>query len=209
MPENNRSAVSCELARGEGASRMRLVRWFVGGTVIALILVLAIVAWIDRSTTVQVVVSSLPPRQIHVQVEGAVATPGVVVVPGDARLIDVVNAAGGFSEDVNLASLNLAGRVGDGERVVIPNTAIAGAAEPDLAPSGSEARGGRVNINVASVSELEDLPGIGKVLAGRIIEYRDEHGTFTSVDELANITGISSRLVEDLRPLVTIDDDDS
>lgn len=181
---------------------MRLARWFAGGAVIALIFVLAIVIWADRSTPVQVVVSAIPAAQIRVQVDGAVATPGIVVLPGDARLIDVVNAAGGFTDEADVTVLNLAGRVGDGERVLIP---MLGAAPtvPSMSPSGEPVA--PVNINTATLAELDDLPGIGEVLAGRIVDYREEHGPFTSIDELSDVKGISPRLVEDLRPLVTVD----
>lgn len=180
---------------------MRLARWFVGGAVIALILVLAVAVWMDRSATVQVVVSTDTTRDIRVQVSGAVATPGVVEVPGDARLIDVVNAAGGFTDAADVTALNLAGRVGDGEQILIP---VLGETPPG--GTGVAAQSSLLNLNTATAAQLDGLPGIGPVLAGRIVEYRDQHGPFTSVDELANVQGISPRLVEDLRPLVIVDE---
>lgn len=185
---------------------MRLIRWFLAGAVIALILVLAIVVWIDRAASVQVVVSTIPAREIRVHVEGAVATPGVVALPGDARLVDAVDAAGGFAGDADFASLNLAGRVGDGERVIIPDTSAALANPLATTKSAPEPGSAVVNLNTATADELVALPGIGPVLAGRIVEYRERQGQFVTVDELSSVTGISARLVDELRPLVTVDD---
>ncbi|HWV25006.1 MAG TPA: ComEA family DNA-binding protein [Thermomicrobiales bacterium] len=184
---------------------MRLTRWFAAGAVVALILVLAVAVWVDRSASVQVIVNPAPVREIRVQVDGAVATPGVFVLPSDARLIDVVDAAGGFANNVDVTTLNLAGRVGDGEHVSIPE---AGAVSPPSpgSPSGAMPTGAPLDINTATAAELDELPGIGPVLAGRIVDYRDANGPFTTVDELANVQGISSRLVEELRPLVTVND---
>lgn len=181
---------------------MRVVRWFVAGVVIAVVMVVAIGVWIDRSTPVQVIVSALPPREVHVQVDGAVALPGVVILSGEPRLLDVIDAAGGMTEEADLSALNLAGRVGDGERVTIPARGGAEAADAS-APASTAAR---LNLNAATAAELEALPGIGAVLADRIIELREQKGGFSSIDELVEVKGISHRLLEDLRPLVIVDE---
>jgi len=185
---------------------MTAVRLFVIGVVVALVLVIAAVVWLDRAAPLTVTVNTIAPRDMRVFVSGAVATPGVVTVPEGARLVDVVMAAGGFTDDTEYASLNLAGRVGDGETIFIPSS-ISTTSDPGS--PGNSVRipdsGEKLNLNTAGIEELDTLPGIGEVLAGRIVEYREVHGPFGSVDDLVLVEGISARMVEDLKPLVTID----
>jgi competence protein ComEA len=145
---------------------------------------------------------------VVVAIDGAVGTPGVYMLPGDARVQNVITAAGGITSDADLSVVNPAARVHDGDRVVIPfkSTPV-----PTIDPSRPTAEGeivpsvaaGPLNINTASADELDELPGIGKVIAQRIVAYRESHGAFSSVDELAEVNGISERMVDDLRPLIT------
>jgi competence protein ComEA len=185
---------------------MNAARLFIGGALMAVFLVVAAVVWVDRATPVTVVVNALPEEDLRVSIHGAVATPGVVLVPAGARLDDVARAAGGFTDEADFTSLNLAGRVGDGESITIP---AKGEQQATPSPGISVETGAQsplVNINTATVQELEKLPGIGEVLAGRIVEYRETNGVFQSVDELSNVDGISGRMVEMLSPLVTLGD---
>lgn len=184
---------------------MTPTRLFFASMLLALIAVIGVTVWLDRLTPVSVVVRPVPADPIRVAISGAVATPGVVTVPYGARLSDVADAAGGFSTNADVTGLNLAGRVGDGETIVIP--AINAVASVSSTPGNGGPSSGRININTATISELDELPGIGDVLAARIVEYRTKNGPFTSVDELTNVDGISPRMVEDLRPLVTVSDD--
>lgn len=175
----------------------------IGLAVAVALIVVAIVIWTDRMQPVSITFETPVSGSIHVSVTGAVTTPGVVEVPSGARLQHVVDAAGGFTDDADTDHLNLAGRVGDGETVAIP---VIGAAEPaeDIAVFS----GDLIDLNTASAVELDELPGIGEVLAGRIVSYREENGPFTSVDQLTGVEGISQRTVEEIRPLVTIGTDD-
>lgn len=142
---------------------------------------------------------------MQVAINGAVATPGIVKVPQGARLSEVAEAAGGFSDTADFSELNLAGRVGDGESITIPSVGEAvEAANNSPGSESSGTSGGSMDINTATAQELEELPGIGEVLALRIVEYRTTNGPFSSVEELASIDGISAGMVEDLRPLVTV-----
>jgi competence protein ComEA len=186
-------------------SLMNTARLFVGGVLVALLLALAAVIWVDRATPVTVVVNSLPERPMQVSIEGAVATPGVVAVAPGARLNDVAAAAGGFTDEADFTNLNLAGRVGDGESVFIPALDDHVARSPDSSVIRSN-DGGLVNINTAGVQDLDTLPGIGEVLANRIVDYREVNGPYPTVDDLARVDGISARMVETLRPLVTVGD---
>lgn len=154
--------------------------------------------WIDRMTPVTIAISAAPAQDIQVEVRGAVVSPGVVTVPSGARLQHVADAAGGFLPDADMSKLNLAGRVGDGELVMIPS--VNDVAESTGSPP---AVGGLVDINTATEAELLELPGIGEVLSARIVAYREEHGPFSSVDDLQLVEGISPRMVDELRPYIT------
>lgn len=109
---------------------------------------------------------------------------------------------------VDLAAVNPAERVHDGERVLIPflSTPVP-TRDPNQPAPIDQARpsavAGPININTATAAELDTLPGIGPAIAARIVAYRDSHGAFASVDELADVSGISARMVDNLRPLIT------
>lgn len=143
-------------------------------------------------------------RNITVTVEGEVATGGVYTLLSGARLSDLIAVAGGFTADANTSGLNMAGRLADGDLVTVPardqiSEDPLGQASPDPA-----SQAGLININTASLAELEQLPGIGPTIAQRIIDFREFNGPYTSIDQLASVTGISESMVDELRELVTI-----
>jgi competence protein ComEA len=143
-----------------------------------------------------------PADQVVVYVVGQVATPGVVTLPAGARVSDAVAAAGGVTADADLAAVNLARFVTDGEQITIPlpgQEVTPAPVAPAQAAAGGEDPGGMVNINTADAAALDQLPGIGPVLAQRIIEWRNGHGRFASVDELMDIPGIGSTLIAKIR----------
>jgi competence protein ComEA len=144
---------------------------------------------------------------VVVDVRGAVATPGLYALPPGARVNDVADAAGGFSADADLSTVNLARRVRDGEVVVIAAMAQAvgesNAADPDGAPAADSLTGQTININTASAAELDLLPGIGEITAQRIIAFREEHGPYRSVDDLVHVQGISANTIAGFRDQVT------
>ena len=159
-----------------------------------------------------------PAGRIVVHVVGAVVSPGVVVLADGARVADAIAAAGGAASDADTEQLNLARVLGDGEQVRVPHAGEQLVA-PDPGPSppgasgggaaagssgGSTPGGGVVNINTAGASELEALPGIGPALAARIVEYRDGHGPFASVDDLTDVPGIGPAKLEALRSQATV-----
>lgn len=136
---------------------------------------------------------------VVVAVAGAVRRPGLFTLPAGARVADALRAAGGVRPGVSIGLLNLARRLVDGEQVVV------GAAAP---PAGGPAPasggpGPPLDLNTATVAQLDALPGIGPVLAARIVAYRTQHGAFRSVDQLRDVTGIGDAKFADLRSLVT------
>ena len=143
------------------------------------------------------------PQQIKVHMLGALNAPGVVTLPLGARVEDAIAAAGGLADDADPAQLNLAALVADGSQIIIgtkddPRGDINGA----TAAGGSA--GGLVNLNTASEAELETLPGIGPVTAQKILAWRAEHGRFTAVAELQEVSGIGPKTLAQLEPYVCI-----
>ncbi|MEV6694284.1 ComEA family DNA-binding protein [Micromonospora sp. NPDC051196] len=146
--------------------------------------------------------------EVVVAVAGKVRRPGLVRLPAGARVADAVEAAGGALPGVDVAMLNPARKVADGELILVgvaAATPAVGAAPGSGPVAGADpGAGGRVNLNTASQSQLETLPGVGPVLARRIIEHRDEHGGFRSVSDLRQVNGIGDARYEELKDLVTV-----
>lgn len=142
--------------------------------------------------------------EVYVHVRGAVESPGLHRLNPGARVVDAIAAAGGFSDDADDGALNLARAVTDGEQLSVP-VAGEGAAADNTAAGGvpGVAPDGRVNLNTADQALLETLPRIGPALAQRIIAWRDEHGGFSSIEQLTQVSGIGERVLEELRSSVT------
>ena len=139
---------------------------------------------------------------VVVQVVGAVLHPGLVSLPAGARVADAIEAAGGLSRRGASGGLNLARPVVDGEQVVVsPSTPVQGAAP---SAGASDASTSVVDLNAATVTDLDALPGVGPVMAARILDWRTAHGRFTSVDELRQVSGIGARTFERLRSHVRV-----
>jgi competence protein ComEA len=136
-----------------------------------------------------------------VAVGGRVRRPGLVRLAAGARVADAIEAAGGALPGTDLSLVNLARKVVDGELIVIGITPPPGAAP---VPSGQAPAGGAVNLNTATLAELQTLPGIGAVLAQRILDYRTAHGEFRSVNELRQVDGIGDAKFAQLKDRVTV-----
>lgn len=145
---------------------------------------------------------SSPAPPILVDVAGWVRRPGVYQLAAGARVIDAIEAAGGARRGALLEALNLAAPLADGTQVLVPRE---GRASPGAPPAAAGSGGtALVNVNTATADELETLPGIGEVLAQRIVDHRTEHGPFASVDDLLDVSGIGEAILEDIRDLVTV-----
>ncbi|WSU99403.1 ComEA family DNA-binding protein [Streptomyces sp. NBC_01023] len=147
--------------------------------------------------------------RIVVDVSGKVRRPGIQRLPAGSRVTDALRAAGGVKDGTDTSGLNQARVLTDGEQVVVggpsvPEGTAAGGAGGGTGGPGAPAASatGPVSLSSATVEQLDTLPGVGPVLAQHIIDYRTEHGGFTSVDELRQVTGIGDRRFSDLQPLV-------
>lgn len=139
---------------------------------------------------------------VVVSVVGLVAEPGLVTLPTGSRVADAVEAAGGLLPEADPASINLAALVSDGQQIAVGVPGAAGPAPAAGAAAG--APGGLVNLNTASAGELDALPGIGPVLAERIVAHRAAEGPFTSVEQLDDVPGIGPAIAAELAELVTV-----
>lgn len=169
--------------------------------------------WYVRSLPAPVAVRTAPrspeasptPAVLFVHVAGWVRRPGVYELHEGDRVIDAIELAGGPRRDAQTSALNLAALLTDGQQVLVPGPAPPpGGGTVPGSTGGSTPAPTLVNVNTAAAEELETLPGIGEVLAQAIISYRDEHGPFTSVDELEEVSGIGPATLEEIRDLVTV-----
>lgn len=148
---------------------------------------------------------------VLVHVAGAVVAPGLVTVEAGARVADAIAAAGGPAPDAAVVAVNLAREVVDGEQLVVPthDQVAAGTSAP---PAGAAPApvgllpDGRTDLNTATAGQLEELPGIGPVLAGRIIEHRERTGGFDEAVALREVPGIGESTWSSLRDLVGVAD---
>jgi competence protein ComEA len=147
------------------------------------------------------------PAAVIVHVAGWVRRPGVYQLAEGQRVIDAIDLAGGPRRGADLGGLNLAAVLTDAQQVVVPKegaTAGIPATGSGVPSSSASPATALVNVNTATPEELETLPGIGEVLAGAIVAYREEHGPFTSVDQLLDVSGIGEVTLGEIRELVTI-----
>lgn len=149
------------------------------------------------------------PGKIVVHVAGAVHRAGIVELRAASRIHEAITAAGGSTAEADLNQLNLAALLEDGQKLLVPRVGEqlpAGDGRPPTgATSGGDSPvGARINLNTASAEELGTLPRVGPVLAQRIVDWRTEHGKFTSVEELDAVDGVGPKMLEALLPLVTV-----
>ena len=139
------------------------------------------------------------PRPLVVHVSGAVLNPGLYQLPPGSRVQDAIQAAGGLLPEADAGALNLAALIKDGQRILVPTILQAQATA-----ASNTTQAGLVDINSASQEALESLPGIGPVLAQRILEYREANGPFATVEDLQKVEGVGTDTFEKLRELVTV-----
>jgi len=140
---------------------------------------------------------------IYAHVDGAVVAPGVYALPANARIFEAIDAAAGAAEDAELRELNLAAKVADGQKLVVPwrpsaqASGVEDAPQPvrpaSAAPAATVQTAPRINVNTATQRVLETLPGVGPVTAARIVEHRQSNGPFTQVEQLREAASSTPR----------------
>ena len=143
--------------------------------------------------------TGLPSSRVVVDVVGAVRRPGLYRLAQGSRIADAVTRAGGATAKADLALVNLAAPLADGEQVVVPGGAQASRRR---APARRPAAAAPVQLSTATLEQLDALPGVGPVTAQKILDYRQKHGAFQSVDELDAVPGIGPKRLEQLHELV-------
>lgn len=221
-------------AAPESADDRRSVRVRVGvGAAVALAIVAAVVAVLVSATAQQgssvdlgtpvpssvgatdAAATAMAGGRLLLHVTGAVRDPGIVDLPAGSRVLDAVAAAGGAADGADIAALNLARPVADGEQLVVPRVGDpppAGGAGAGGVPSGSgsgsgsagSASGAPLNLNTATPAELETLPRIGPALAQRIVDWRAANGRFGAVSDLMKVSGIGQKLFDGLKDRVVV-----
>lgn len=161
------------------------------------------------------------PAPIAIFVSGEVAQPSVYTLAPGSLVFDAIQAAGGLTATADPTAINQAMRLTDGMQIHVPPrgaaptpqpfTAPAPTAAPPVAgaspaPDSSTTAGGKVNINSASAAQLDALPGIGPVIAQRVVDYREAHGPFTSVEQITAVSGIGDKLFEKIKDQITTGD---
>lgn len=169
-------------------------------TLVAIIAVVLLIAWLlwPRSEPEQI--GSLenqgvqvPDSNISVHVVGEVGNPGLYQLPLGSRVSDVIDLAGGVSENASSASINLARILIDGEQIVV-KSGVEHQQEMDS----------KISINESDADQLDQLPGVGPSIAGKIIDYRERNGLFRSLEQLTEVSGIGPKMLENIRDLVRL-----
>jgi competence protein ComEA len=170
-------------------------------------LFLAALVWIVARTPTGEAVTLRPvptEKPIVVHITGAVPRPGVYALPQGARVQDGISAAGGFLAEAEKANINLAQSLEDGEKLDVPfvegSSPVLATPLPEVEVITTEL----ININTASIAELDTLPGIGPTTAQKIIDYREQNGPFVNAEDIINVSGIGPASYERIKDLITV-----
>ncbi|MBR1989658.1 MAG: helix-hairpin-helix domain-containing protein [Firmicutes bacterium] len=148
-----------------------------------------------------------PGAKMYVDISGAVVNPGVYEVDSQTRLFQVIEMAGGLTENADVDSLNRAEIVYDGQKIIVGTLGEPSAAASESSDSQSTQSGitnGKVNLNLAGSATLQTIPGIGPSKADRIIDYRNTNGRFRKIEDIMNITGIGEKTFESIKDYITV-----
>jgi competence protein ComEA len=185
----------------------------IGLAVVALVAGIAVVytlyqALDERSAPPIIIEDAAATLPVVVEMRGEIEAPGVYELSPGARLQHAIAAAGGLTGEADLSTVNLARRLRDGELIMIiplptPGSTPTGPSAAADVPTKADDSRVKININTATGKDLEALPGVGEVIATRIITYREQNGPFRSVDDLIHVEGVSDRVIDRIRELVS------
>ncbi len=185
--------------------------WFGAGLAVASALFLVYIAWFGPTNGPRLTAPPRPtPQPIAVHVVGEIAAPGVYQAGATTRVADVLDMAGGATADADVSQLNLAARVSDGERIVVPRRAVTASASAAEVSQGAPVSTApptarpRVGLNTASFAELDALPGVGPTTAQKIMDQR-QRTRFTAVEQLLELKIVNSTTFQRIKDLVSAD----
>jgi len=160
----------------------------------------------EKETSIVIEEKDTGSIKVAVHIGGAVRNPGLYYLSANSRVADAIQTAGGPTPDADLDAINLAGKVTDGLKILVPSK-LKGAVNPSITETneGESSGGKKININTASAKELEELPGIGPVLAEKIVSYREANGPFKSIDELKKVSGIGEKRFQAIKDLIVVE----
>ena len=173
-------------------------------TVAAIVLALSVLIVLRGNTQInaapEIIPITIAEPEIFVDVTGAVNDPGVYTLTGRSRVIDAIKAAGDSAPGADLSTINLARVLNDGEQIYVDSTVVNSAGQR----VSKKVSSGPININRATLRQLDALDGIGPVIAGRIIDYRKKNGSFLTVDDLQKVSGIGAAKFAQIKSKVRI-----
>jgi competence protein ComEA len=172
--------------------------------VAAIVLALSVLVVIRGNTQInaapEIIPITIAEPEIFVDVTGAVNRPGVYSLTGRSRVIDAIKAAGDSAPGADLSTINLARVLNDGEQIYVDSTVVNSSGQR----VSKKVASGPININRATLSQLDSLDGIGPVIAGRIIDYRRKNGSFLTIDDLQKVSGIGAAKFAQIKSKVRI-----
>ena len=170
----------------------------------AIVLALSVLIVLRGNTQIaaepEIVPITIAEPEIFVDVTGAVNNPGVYTLTGRSRVIDAIKAAGDSAPGADLSTINLARMLNDGEQIYVDSTVVNSSGQR----VSKKVSSGPININRATLRQLDALDGIGPVIAGRIIEYRKKNGSFLTIDDLQKVSGIGAAKFAQIKSKVRI-----
>lgn len=151
-------------------------------------------------------VSVFEEKDIYVSVQGEVANPGVYLMPSGSRVFELINQAGGVTENADTSGINMVYTLEDGMQIIVPGFVEEDAfiVSKDMTPANDDSSSGLVNINTASLNELMTLPGIGETRARAIMDYREKGGHFDTVEDIKNVSGIKNGIYTGLKDSICV-----
>jgi competence protein ComEA len=170
----------------------------------AIVLALSVLIVLRGNTQInaapEIIPITIAEPEIFVDVTGAVNNPGVYTLTGRSRVIDAIKAAGDSAPGADLSTINLARVLNDGEQIYVDSTVVNSSGQR----VSKKVSSGPININRATLRQLDALDGIGPVIAGRIIEYRKKNGSFLTIDDLQKVSGIGAAKFAQIKSKVRI-----
>ena len=158
----------------------------------------------DTAADTQTVKTQAPAANLVVDISGCIKTPGVYEIADGTRLHEVIELAGGLTQDADINAINQAELVTDGQKILIPEKVEGEKGDTGHASEASHVNNGKININQADSSTLQEIPGVGPATADKIIQYREDNGRFQTIEDIKNVSGIGDKTFEKMKDCICV-----